>query len=377
MKRPPRVVHVVSQLSTGGMEKLLVEFARHGDRAAFAPHVVSLGGRGPVAEEVEAVGCPVTALGMPPGLRPALVVRLARLFRFLRADVVHAHNTRPLIYAAPAAKLAGARAVVHTRHGQRYGVRPRETALFRLAARLADRLVAVSHDGAALSREEGVPPRKVRTIWNGIDLDRFAYAGPAAGGPAVFVGRLSPEKDVATLLRAAALAAQARPDFRLEVAGDGPCLGELRQLAGVLDLGRNVRFLGEVRDVPALLSRASVFVLSSLTEGISLTILEAMARGLPVVTTWVGGNPEVVENNVTGLLVPARSPVHLADAMLHLTDHRDAALRMGRAGRRRVRESFEARRMVAEYEGLYAEVLGRMAKAARGPAPVKPRAAGR
>ncbi len=356
MSNALRVVHVVSQLATGGMERLLVDFARHADRGAVDLHFVTLHGRGRFADDIEDCGWPVTALGLSPGLRPASVVRLARLIHRLGADVVHTHNTRPLLYAAPAARLARAGAVVHTRHGQRFGASSRENTMFRLASRLTDRVVSVSHDGTRLCLQEGVAAARVATIWNGVDLERFPYAGPRPDGPAVMVGRLCPEKDVETLLRAAALAVRTRPSFRLEIAGDGECMADLRRLAGERKLADNVRFLGEVRDVAALLARASVFVLPSLTEGVSLTLLEAMGRGLPVVATNVGGNPEVVEAGRTGLLVPPRSPDALASGLLALLNDAAAARRMGLAGRRRVQECFDVRRMVAEYEALYAEV---------------------
>src|SRR5262249_42341660 len=146
-----------------------------------------------------------------------------------------------------------------------------------------------------------------------IDLDRFAYRGPAADGPAVLVARLAPEKDVGTLLDAVALIVRDCPDFRLEIAGDGPCRAELERKAG--PLGHHVRFLGVVRDVAGLLAGARLFVLSSVTEGISLTLREAMARGLPIVATRVGGNPEVVAHEEPGLLVPPRAPAALAEAI--------------------------------------------------------------
>src|SRR5207248_2205806 len=181
----------------------------------------------------------------------------------------------------------------------------------------------------------------------------FAFAGPDLEGPAVLVARLSPEKDIATLLQAVALIAKKTPGFRLEIAGDGPCKPELLRLANQLGIETNVTFLGEVRDVAALLAKARLFVLSSLTEGISLTLLEAMARGLPVVTTRVGGNPEVVVEGETGLLVPPRAPAELAAAMVHLLRSPDTRRRMGQAGRCRVEQHFDVRRMVAEYEGHY------------------------
>jgi glycosyltransferase involved in cell wall biosynthesis len=359
MSKIKRIVHLSLQLETGGMEKLLVEFARHADRGRFELGFVSLGTRGRLADDIEACGWPVEAMGEPPGLRPGLVLRLARLLRRWGTDVVHTHNTKPLIYAGPAARLAGIRQVVHTRHGQRFGAGRGDTALFRLAARTADRIISVSHDGERLSCQEGIATRKVATIWNGIDVEHFGYTGPRTGGPAVMVGRLSPEKDVKSLVRAAAIVVREHPSFRLEIAGDGDCLPDLKRLAEEIALDEHVRFLGEVRDIPTLLARASLFVLPSLTEGISLTLLEAMARGLPVVATRVGGNPEVVVDGQTGLLVPAGAPSELAAAMLQLCRATEDGRRMGLAGRVRVEQHFEVRRMVAEYENLYLEFGGR------------------
>jgi glycosyltransferase involved in cell wall biosynthesis len=348
------------------MEKLLVEFARHADRGAYELRFVSLTSRGPVADELESLGWPVHAMQEPDGLRPGLVLRLARLFRAWGADVVHAHNTKPLMYCGPAARLARVPAVVYTRHGQRHQSTRRQDLLFRAAARTADRLVCVSHDSAALCGKDGLPAARITTIWNGIDTSKFAYSGPCPDGPAVMVGRLSPEKDVQTLVRAAAIVRAARPGFRLHVAGDGACMPDLKAVAASLGVSDVVTFLGEVRDVPALLAGASLFVLSSLTEGISLTLLEAMARGLPVVATRVGGNPEVVADGETGLLVPAASPADLADAMIRLHDEPETARAMGLAGRARVERHFNVQNMVARYESIYRELTGpQVAEAAR------------
>ncbi|HZY84656.1 MAG TPA: glycosyltransferase [Gemmataceae bacterium] len=348
-----RVAHVTLGLDVGGQEKLLVEFARHADREGFELVFVSLTGRGQLAADLDAQRWPVVALEQPPGLRPRLILRLARLFRELKVDVVHTHDDKPLLYGAPAARLARVRRVLHTRHGRGFGLSRRQRLLVRLAARLTDSFVCVSDDCAELSRAQGVSARRVRTLRNGIDVSRFSYAGPHKGGPVVTVARLSPEKDLETLVRAAALAAAERPAFRLEVAGDGPCLLGLQKLVRTLGVGDHVRFLGEVRDVPSLLARASLFALSSVSEGISLTLLEAMARGLPAVATRVGGNPEVVADGSSGLLVPPGDPPALARAMLELWGDRSRAQKMGLVGRRRVEQGFDVKRMVARYEALY------------------------
>lgn len=349
-----RVAHVTLGLDVGGQEKLLVEFARCADRRRFDLHFYSLGGRGVLADDLEAHGWPVTTLEEPKGFRPGLVPRLARLFRRQRADVVHTHDERPHIYGAFAARLAGVGRLIHTRHhGMGDRLTRRQAALVRLAALLTDRFVCVSADSARQAVRQGISPRVVRTLHNGIDLTRFDPPAARGDGPVVTVARLSPEKDVATLLRAAALAAAEDASFRLEIAGDGPCMADLRRTAAELGLDAFVHFHGQVRDVPALLARAGLFALSSRTEGVSLTLLEAMACGLAVVATRVGGNPEVVADNKTGLLVPPGDPAALARALLQLRRDNEERGRMGQAGRCRVESDFDVRRMTAAYEAMY------------------------
>jgi glycosyltransferase involved in cell wall biosynthesis len=348
-----RVAHLTLGLHVGGQERLLVEFARHADRARFDLCFVSLTDRGRLADLIESCGWPVLALHEPAGLRPGIGLRLARLFRHERIDVIHTHDERPLIYGVLAACLAPGRRHIHTRHGQRPEITRGQRWLIKLASWGTQEFVCVSEDAGRVAVQQGVSARRIRTVWNGIDLTKFSYAGPQPGGPAVLVARLSPVKNVETLLRATALVVGAQPDFRLEIAGDGPCRPALQQLALELGLTEHVQFLGEVREVPALLGRAGLLVLSSLSEGVSLTLLEGMARGLPVVATRVGGNPEVVEEGVTGLLVPPRDPPALANAMLRLWSDADLARRLGAAGRRRVEEHFDVRQMVARYEAMY------------------------
>lgn len=347
------VVHVTPGLDMGGLEKLLVEFARHTDRERFALHFVVLGHRGVLAEEIEACGWPVTVLGQPDGLRPSLLLRLARRLRHWQADVIHTHDDRAHLYGTLAGRLARVPRILHTRHGRSPQLSRRQKMLVSIAARWVDHFVCVSEDSADLAMRQGVRAAKVRAICNGIDTQRFAFTGPQPDGPAVIVARLSPEKDIDTLLRAAALVVKRDAAFRLEIAGDGPCGTALRQTCSDLGLDGTVRFLGQVRDVSGLLARAGLFVLSSRSEGISLTLLEAMACGLPLVATRVGGNPEVIAEGETGILVPPENPPALADALLRLRSDPQIGVRLGEAGRRRVEEHFDIRRMVAQYETLY------------------------
>ena len=245
--------------------------------------------------------------------------------------------------------------LIHTRHGKNFGSTPRQIAIGRHVARLVDRYVCVSDDVKTQCLAEGIAPTRLLTILNGIDVGRFAFSGPRRGGPIIAVARLSPEKDMANLVRSVAIAATQEPGLRVEIAGNGPCLSSLRRLASDLGVEERVIFLGEVRDVRGLLGRGSLFVLPSRSEGTSLTLLEAMACGLPTLATRVGGNPEVILEEQTGRLVPPGDPSALAQAVIRIQRDPEGGLRMGSAGRKRVEQHFEIQRMVTDYESLYVD----------------------
>lgn len=352
-----RVAHVAYSLRTGGMERLLVEFARHAapEREKLSFHCLTEAST--PADDIRAAGCPVFLWRKPEGFRWRAVRQLADQFRRDRVHVVHTHNSGAMIYGALAGRIAGVPAIVHTRHGQRFGAGRRQTFTFAQVTRLVDRVVTVSQDGARQSLAEGIAKHRVRTIWNGIDLSRFQFRGPRMGGPAILVARMVPEKDLPTLISAVAIVIQQDPTFCIRLVGDGPALAAARQQVAALGLQSSVEFLGERQDVPDLLRDASLFVMSSLTEGISLTLLEAMASGLPVVATEVGGNAEVVESGRTGRLVPPSRPDLLAQALLDVWRNPMRAAAMGVAGRERVETHFDIAGMVRRYEALYREVL--------------------
>jgi glycosyltransferase involved in cell wall biosynthesis len=228
----------------------------------------------------------------------------------------------------------------------------------RFLAQFVDYFVSVSCESEGLARAEGVPANRSRTIHNGVDLLQFPYSGPRPFGPITLVARLSAEKDVATLIRAvphllALLPAEQRRDLVLRVIGDGRERSALEQLAQELGVGSCVHFLGQQQRVAQALGEASLFALSSRTEGISLTLLEAMSRGLPVVATRVGGTPEVVEDGKTGFLVPAQQPEAMAVAIAQIYLNPALAYRMGREGRARAESHFSVARMIEAYQDLY------------------------
>jgi glycosyltransferase involved in cell wall biosynthesis len=354
--RPLLVCHVSLTLKTGGLERILADLAGHHDRAVCVPTFVAIRETGRFADEIREHGCAVHQLSS--GGRVNQVRAMAKLFRDEQIDIVHTHNTYPHLYATLAARWAGVSVVIQTRHGQRAGHGWKSRVSYRWAAKLVDRVIAVSDDAARLCVDaDGLPRSKVQRIWNGIDLSQFAYHGPATKPVAISVARLSSEKDFPTLLRATALAATQWPDLQLRIVGDGPERPALERLSRELGLTTRVEFLGERRDVPALLKGAGFFVTASLTEGISLTLLEAMAVGLPVVATAVGGNPEIVQDGVTGLLSPAGDPDALAATMVAMSQRSADWPAFGEAGRGRVCEEFDVRRMAADYEALYRELF--------------------
>ncbi len=348
-----RVVHVVPGFGIGGLERMLVDFARRVDARRFEQSFVAIGADGPIGIELAAMGRPVTALAKEDGFRPALVFRLARLLRERGADVVHTHNAAGLFYGAPAARLAGVKRIIHTRHGVE-PISGRAMQALRTISLLVDRIVCVSADNADLAQREGFPARKLDTLLNGVDLERFPCRGPAPGRSTLLVARLSPEKDIATLLRAAAILRDRGRPIALHIVGSGPCLAELIALRDELALADTIAFHGPRVDVREALAAAGLFILPSITEGISLTLLEAMASGLPSVATAVGGNGEVVVDGETGLLVPPSNPGAMADAIDAVLSDPTRAQAMGAAGRRRVEERFDIARTIAAYEALYA-----------------------
>ncbi|GAB4554281.1 MAG: glycosyltransferase [Geothermobacteraceae bacterium] len=359
----PRVLHIVLGLNTGGLEKFVSDLVRLQNKTVM-PEILCLSAGNGGSEFLP--DAPVTRWGNREGVRPALAFKIARHVRAKGFHLVHTHNPSPHLYGAVAGRLAGV-PVVHTKHGRNYPKNNRKVWLNRIATLCSDRIVAVSRDAENVCRDvEKVPERKLRTILNGIDIDTFiplrsgllrSALGCGADTPLVgIVARLSPEKQHSLLLDAFQFLHKNQGDCRLVVIGDGVLRGELERLARNRGLSGRVFFLGNRSDVADLIPDLDVFVLSSRTEGISLTLLEAMSCELPVVATDVGGNPEVVVDGVTGYIVPQDAQV-MADRIEDLIRNPEKRKQMGKAGRQRVVEHFSIQRAADQYYELYREVL--------------------
>ncbi|MDI1443265.1 glycosyltransferase [Polyangium sp. 6x1] len=367
-----RVAHVVLGLRAGGLERVVLDLVQGIDRARFDPMVVALDEPGELSPRLAPMDVPLRLLRRGKGLDPAVIGELADLFGREGIDLVHTHNPRPHVHGAIAAlaarRVTGKRPrVVHTKHGRNYPDDLGRVLANRMASALSDRIVAVSDDArrVALSIERG-SARRLVTIRNGVDTRAYkpgdaTRARHALGVPAGVlhvgcVARLSAEKDHASLIQAFARVRTSHPGARLTLVGDGAERASLEELVKKFGLQGAVSLLGHRDDVAALLPGFDLFALASRTEGTSLTLLEAAAAGLPIVATRVGGNPEIVTNGETGLLVPAGEPAALADAIGSVWARPDRA-RMGAAGRALVEERYGIGKMISAYETLYAEVL--------------------
>ena len=365
-----RVLHVVRSLALGGAERVVTEFALAHDRERFDPEICCVLEGGPLSSELEQAGVPVHVLKRKGRLDARSVFALGALVRKRRIDVVHNHNLTALIVGVPGALMGGARAIIRTEHN--VTARPPIASLLvsRLASLFEDAQIGVSEAVRVSHRRAGrIPGRRFVTIRNGIDDARLRHASTRDGIRAelgipdsailcVTVGSLTPQKDHGNLLEAARQVLESRKDVIFALAGGGPLEQVLRDRAEALGMGESVRFLGAREDVPDILRAADVFVLPSAWEGLPITILEAMASGVPCVVTAVGGNAEALEDGVSGLVVPPSDPGALAHAIERVAA--DAQLRadLGRAGRLAYEARFTADGMARQTEALYRLSLG-------------------
>ena len=360
-----RVLYIVEDLESGGAERVVVNLATRLDRSRFEPAVCCLAKRGALADEIEREGIRLHVLDKKPGIRPALLWRLQRLIARLRPDVIHSHLFTGNAWGRLAGWLAGTPRIVASEHSVdlwKNGVR-----LFvdRMLAVPTYRLIAKSDAIADFYKTVvRIPPRKVATIRNGIDLslygngvDRSAVRASIGVPQDVMlvgaIGRLSPEKGHEVLVEALGMLRDERSNIHAAIAGEGPSGWELDEQVRANGTGRVVHLLGHRSDVPALLAAADMFALPSHREGLPLALLEAMASGLPVIATDVGGCREVIENGRNGILISPGSPEQMARAIKRLALDEGLRRALGYAARRTIEQRFSIDRMVRQVEELY------------------------
>lgn len=375
-RRGVHVVYSVLSLDTGGLERLVLELAfelrRRGDRVS----VVCVERRGQLAEQVEKLGAEVFCLDKPPGRSKAAVDRAEQLLRRLSPDVVHTHQIGALWYLGQAAKRRGRIAVVHTehtdhaRHVKGLWGKIRNRIILKTYGRLAGKFCCVSEDVSRSVRRWGtLPARKVTVVTNGIDTEKYVGRENRARIRAdhrfgaddfVFgtVGRLAEVKRQDLLLRGMAKARADVPNAKLLIVGDGAERAALTRLARELGIGDAVVFAGYQAEPQAFLQAMDAFVLTSRHEALPLALLEAMAAGLPVISSAVGGIPDLVTNRKSGFLFESLNEGALVEALRRVTRERELSAAIAAEGRRLVRERYSLGRMVDEYQAIYRELIG-------------------
>lgn len=355
-----RLLHVIDELALGGTELAMVRLARHLDAQQFQSQVCAFL-PGAAEAELQAAGVPYVLIAKRRAFDLPLLLRLRAWMKQQHIQLVHCRSLQGILYGGWAATLARI-PFVYSIHGENTLRLPRAVPILRGSARCARALIAVSESLRSLTAQTiGIPPERITVIYNGVDLDKFTQSernGKKSVTPHVgCVGTLRSVKGHRYLIEAIAAVREEIPHVHLSLVGDGPERGELDALRQRLGLNGCVSLLGMRDDVNALLRQFDVFVLPSLSEGISNALLEAMAAGLPVVATNVGGNPEVVQHGVTGLLVPPQDSRALADALLQLLSDPDARQAMGRKGRERVEAHFSLSVMAQRYGEIYEAAL--------------------
>jgi sugar transferase (PEP-CTERM/EpsH1 system associated) len=360
--RPLHICHIVLSLEPGGLENGVVNVINGLDPLEFRSSVCCLRGAGEFAGRLSS-GVAIASMDLRPGNDPWMLVRIARLLRHWAVDIVHTRNPEPFFYGLPAGRLAGVSAVVHSEHGRVFPEKPWRALAQRLLLRHVDAAFAVSKQlRADLVRELHVPADRFEVLYNGVDVQRFqrepAHRFRQDSARALVigsVGRLAAVKNYALLLRAMARLPRA-PSFKLVLIGDGPERPALTQLATQLGLEDRVEFSGHREDVAQLLPGLDIFVLPSLSEGMSNTVLEAMAAGLPVIASDVGGNRELIESERTGVLFPSGDDRALAEQLARLLGSGELRMRLGNAAALRARSEFSMEAMLARYASLYRRV---------------------
>lgn len=358
-------MQLVHALEFGGAERLAATISASLPRDRFSASVCGLfGGEGPLAAELRRRNVPHFYQEAEKKGKPSLFADLFRLFRRERVDIVQVHGAYGLMHGIVPATLAGVK-VVYTEHAKQSILRVRSIGLAaRHLPRCVAKTVCVSEDLRVFFRDTlGVADKRLRVVYNGIDADRFrADREPfTAGSGEVVIGcvaRLTEAKDHDNLLTAFAAARRAHANLRLMIVGDGELRSAVEKRIAALGIAGHVDMLGGRDDVPQLLARMDVFVLSSKREGFPVAILEAMAAGRPVVATDVGGVTEVVSSGSDGIVVPPEDAGALADALVGLVNDPAAARRMGQRGMERVRSSFDARVVIRQYADLFTSVVG-------------------
>ena len=351
-----KIVHVVYSLEMGGAESLVAQLCRLQRANGHTVNITVYSMLGTLGEVLHGEGFQIDVIGV--GSTARTMLRYFELFRRLRPDVVHCHNPAPTLQAAIAARLAGAASIISTRHS--LVAPPFETAAeikYNLISRFCDWVVGICDATCNNLRHTPLARKEhIVRVYNGADrlsLVPLEDRPQKSGFTLVFVGRLVAVKDLPTLIRAVAMALPRAPDLQLWIVGDGSERDRLEALVAELGIAANVIFWGERHDVARFFSAADVFTMSSVSEGLPMSLLQAMSVGLPAIVTDVGGMAEVVRNADCGLRVPIGDSAAYAEAIIQLASDSARRAELAANAKRSYDAGFTLEQMDAAYLKLY------------------------
>ena len=369
MKRKKNILLLNSTLFIGGAESVIAALCKNLDRTRFNVIIGLLKEQGTVAEKLKADGYDVVLIRKP-GNDTVNYLSFLELRAFIRSrqiDLVHTHDLHSLIDGSICRLVNPSFKLVHTFHFGNYPFRKKRYLLLeRVFWRIPDRLVAVGNvQKHSLMRTFGIPDHRIRTVWNGVGTatrtDPTADYRKYASNDTLVIGSISTlieQKGLTHLLDSVAELKKRHSKFVVLIAGEGHLRAELEKKSELLGLTRNVHFLGWVKDAASsLIPAIDIFVQSSLWEGMSMVVLEAMAQGKPVVATTVGENPYVIDNGTTGFLTEPADVSGMADSLGRLLSDQELRGRFGKAGKEKWSQKFGADAMTTGYSGIYNELL--------------------
>jgi L-malate glycosyltransferase len=351
-----KIVHVTDSMEIGGAETLVTQMCRLQREEGHIPSVFAIASLGPLGEQLQKEGFEVHA-NVGRHLSDSMR-RLFRIFKESRPDVVHVHNPTPTIYGAIPARLAGVTSVISTRHSLVAPPRRKVAELkYAVAATCCDWVVGICDATVSNLKDiHSIPVRKIARVYNGaVALNRVTREQwpPKDGFTLVYVGRLAPVKNHALLLNAFRDAVSSMPSLRLWMVGDGSERKTIEKLTAELGVAAQVRFWGQQLDVAPFFSAADAFIMSSKSEGLPMSLLQAFSLGLPAIVTNVGGMAEVVKLAEAGLTVSATDPTEMAAAILRLAGSKADWERYSKHGERAFHSHFTLQTMVNAYMDLY------------------------
>jgi glycosyltransferase involved in cell wall biosynthesis len=367
---PINILHVISKLPVGGVENLLLTVLQNSDRHKFFPVVCSLSDKGEIGKEIEELGVEVFCLHkLKHRFDWTIVKNIYNLIKQKNINVVFSYQYHANLYGRLAARLAHVPCIIASVHNV-YTIdrKIHRRIINKYLGRFTDKIVAVSKTVKdEILRYDGVSDSKVEIIYNGIDINRFLdmnrnstrnKLGIALDTPVIgTVGRLTFQKGQRYLLEAVHQVKEKFPQIVLLMVGDGPMKDELRDYAKTLNVHDTVIFTGTRRDIPSLLAAMDIFVLSSLWEGLSISLIEAMAAGKPVIATDIPPFREVVNTEKIGILIPPKHSEAIADAIELLLRNKNLAESLGMAARERAFSAFNIETTIRRYTNIFEDIL--------------------